>query len=949
MKKFLSAAKNMIPAAIVVIVLIICAAMPELGVVPDKLTAEVNAQETSSDEDEETEETEAAVGDYEDGVYTGSATGYGGTITVQVTVEDGQITEIEVLEHSGETESFYNRAIAVIDSIILYQTWEVDAVSGATYSSNGIKNAVKNALTGEVTESETAASEGDEDALTEIEYEDPDGYIDGTYTGSAAGFGGTITASVTIEGGIITSIEIVSAPGETASYLSSAMAVIDAILAAQSPNVDAVSGATYSSNGIINAVKEALAKATASDEDENEESVSGSSDGSSEDSSGGNTDTSENYLPNYGYADGTYVGTAAGYGGDVTLSITIEGGYIVSIEVVSAEGETYAYWNQAIVLIDEIIAAQTTDGIDAVSGATYSSNGIINAVKEALAQAAASDEDVDDEDDGEDTGSEDAGDEDGESGSDSSEDSSGEDTDTSESYLPNYGYADGTYVGTAAGYGGDVTLSITIEGGYIVSIEVVSAEGETYAYWNQAIVLIDEIIAAQTTDGIDAVSGATYSSNGIINAVKEALAQAAASGDEDEDDEDDGEDTGSEDAGDGDGESGSDSEDSQEEDDDDSVDFSTLPNYGYTDGTYEGTGEGWGGDVVISVTVEGGQIVSLEVVSAEEETYAYWSQAVALLETIILAQTTDGVDAVSGATFSSEGILEAVADALAQAAASEEEEEDSGGDEDTGGAEDGGGEDAGSTEEETTSPDNQEEDAEPEDDGEEDTGDAEDGDDEDTGGAEGGGEEDTGDAEDGDDEDAGGAEDGGDADTGGEEDGSADDGDDADDTEDENTEPVTETTVTTESFEYIFTVYPDEDEDFEAYDVTVTVLVQTTVVTVTGQDTVTVTTTVEILSAEYESDTTKSNLRYFEKAWALVESLIAGEEVDAVSGATCSSDALIEIWEQIEADINPGTTETTETTETATAQLIENASYIIAEDGKNYTSTEVSIKKEEDE
>ena len=914
MKKFLSAAKNMIPAAIVVIVLIICAAMPELGVVPDKLTAEVNAQETSSDEDEETEETEAAVGDYEDGVYTGSATGYGGTITVQVTVEDGQITEIEVLEHSGETESFYNRAIAVIDSIILYQTWEVDAVSGATYSSNGIKNAVKNALTGEVTESETAASEGDEDALTEIEYEDPDGYIDGTYTGSAAGFGGTITASVTIEGGIITSIEIVSASGETASYLSSAMAVIDAILAAQSPNVDAVSGATYSSNGIINAVKEALAKATASDEDENEESVSGSSDGSSEDSSGGNTDTSENYLPNYGYADGTYVGTAAGYGGDVTLSITIEGGYIVSIEVVSAEGETYAYWNQAIVLIDEIIAAQTTDGIDAVSGATYSSNGIINAVKEALAQTAASDEDVDDEDDGEDTGSEDAGDEDGKSASDSSEDSSGEDTDTSENYLPNYGYADGTYVGTAAGYGGDVTLSITIEGGYIVSIEVVSAEGETYAYWNQAIVLIDEIIAAQTTDGIDAVSGATYSSNGIINAVKEALAQASAS--EDEDDEDDGEDTESEGAGDEDGESGSDSADSQEEDDDDSIDFSTLPNYGYTDGTYEGTGEGWGGDVVISVTIEGGQIVSLEVVSAEEETYAYWSQAAALLETIILAQTTDGVDAVSGATFSSEGILEAVADALAQAAASEEEEEDSGGDEDTDGAEDGGGEDAGSTEEETTSPDNQEEDAEPEDDGDEDTG---------------------------------GAEDGGNADTGGEEDGSADDGDDADDTEDENTEPVTETTVTTESFEYIFTVYPDEDEDFEAYDVTVTVLVQTTVVTVTGQDTVTVTTTVEILSAEYESDTTKSNLRYFEKAWALVESLIAGEEVDAVSGATCSSDALIEIWEQIEADINPGITETTETAETAAAQLIESASYIIAEDEKNYTSIEVSIKKEEDE
>ena len=86
-------------------------------------------------------------------------------------------------------------------------------------------------------------------------------YKDGTYTGSAQGFGGTIQVQVTLSGDEITDIQVTSAPGEDAAYLSQGEGVISSIISAQSTDVDTVSGATFSSTGIINAVVDALGKA----------------------------------------------------------------------------------------------------------------------------------------------------------------------------------------------------------------------------------------------------------------------------------------------------------------------------------------------------------------------------------------------------------------------------------------------------------------------------------------------------------------------------------------------------------------------------------------------------------------------------------------------------------------------------------------------------------------
>lgn len=107
-------------------------------------------------------------------------------------------------------------------------------------------------------EEDQADADSEEDSSEESE---DLAYKNGTYTGDGQGFGGNIQVQVTLENDTITDIQVVSAPGEDSAYLSQGQGVISTILAAQSTDVDTISGATFSSTGIINAVNDALGKA----------------------------------------------------------------------------------------------------------------------------------------------------------------------------------------------------------------------------------------------------------------------------------------------------------------------------------------------------------------------------------------------------------------------------------------------------------------------------------------------------------------------------------------------------------------------------------------------------------------------------------------------------------------------------------------------------------------
>ncbi len=96
--------------------------------------------------------------------------------------------------------------------------------------------------------------------------------------------------------------------------------------------------------------------------------------------------SSENSLENISYMDGVYFGTGKGYNGDITLAVKIVEGKITSVTVVSAS-EDGSYFEKAKTLIDKVIENQSTQ-VDAVSGATYSSQGLKEAIGNALAQAA---------------------------------------------------------------------------------------------------------------------------------------------------------------------------------------------------------------------------------------------------------------------------------------------------------------------------------------------------------------------------------------------------------------------------------------------------------------------------------------------------------------------------------------------------------------------------------
>ena len=232
--------------------------VPVLAAVPERLTAVVEQPvEAASSEAEEEALPKLP---YADGIYVGSSRGYGGTVRVQVTMENGSITEVEILDASHETKQFLRRAKRLLTTVVDAQSWEVDAVSEATYTSRGILGAVQNALTGEVVNNPLPPQPKPAATLVVEEFTAPSIYLDGIYTAEAMGFEGQITVQVTVAEDKITDITILSAEDEE-EYLSRAKQVIPAILEGQSPNVDTVSGATYSSTGILNAVKLALAKA----------------------------------------------------------------------------------------------------------------------------------------------------------------------------------------------------------------------------------------------------------------------------------------------------------------------------------------------------------------------------------------------------------------------------------------------------------------------------------------------------------------------------------------------------------------------------------------------------------------------------------------------------------------------------------------------------------------
>lgn len=535
----------------------------------------------------------------------------------------------------------------------------------------------------------TAASSGvGQGSTTTPTTEVPEGgYKDGTYQGSGTGFGGTITVQVTVSGGKITAVDILSASGETGSYFASAQGVVSKVLSSQSPNVDAVSGATYSSNGIIQAVQNALSQAGNSDS----ATPAATPTPTPKPAKKPKKDTSVSYK------DGVYEGQAESFDGIVTVKVTIKNGKIKKIS--NTNTDTPEFFNKAWKTIkSNVISRQSTSEIDTVSGATFSSNGILGALSQALSKADQS-------------GTTDSKEEDITPTPTTVPDETvtpipteiphptkTPDNPSDEQPVVNL-LKDGTYTGSAMGYSGKVNITLTIKDGKIT--EVTNTNSDTRSFFNKAWRSIQpKILEKQSTEGIDTVSGATFSSMGILDASKIALEQAkntevqpsvTPEPTEAPDSTEKPEPTNTPKptsvpepttapeptavpeptetpAPTSAPEPTDTPENSVTPEPTATPEPTPVPAGAYTDGTYTGIGEGNDGpdSVQVTVTISGGQIVGATYFSYDDEEYAdtAWE---GILGQVMGKQSADSVDTVSGCTYSSQGFIQAFRNALNQA------------------------------------------------------------------------------------------------------------------------------------------------------------------------------------------------------------------------------------------------------------------------------------------
>ena len=183
-------------------------------------------------------------------------------------------------------------------------------------------------------------------------------------------------------------------------------------------------------------------------------------------------------------ADGTYTSSAQGCLSEVSVTVTVTGGKVTAVQINAADETPDLGGKAAETLADELTKSGSTNGVDAVAGATLTSNAVFTAMDDCLAQAG--------------TGSAAAA----------------------------AGLKDGTYTSSAKGCLSDVSVTVTVSGGKVSDVAI-DASGETPELGGAAAsTLADELTKAGSTAGVDAVSGSTLTSQAVFTAMDDCLSQA---------------------------------------------------------------------------------------------------------------------------------------------------------------------------------------------------------------------------------------------------------------------------------------------------------------------------------------------------------------------------------------------------------------------------------------
>lgn len=645
------------------------------------------------------------------GTYTASAKGISSDISVTCTFDETSITAMEA-DVSGETQGIGTEiGTAMIESILSAQTPQVDGISGATISSDALKAAVADCFmqaaglsTGapaaaegsteagteaaeKTTEADTEAAQDATEAAEGTDSAAPSGagYTPGTYTASAKGISSDITVTATFDETSITALEA-DVSGETQGIGTEVGDDLSAaILAAQSAEVDGVSGATITSDALKTAAADCIAQASAggaaepaanadtegASEAETELSSESTSEAetelgsesaseaetevSSENASEAETEVSSESTSEAETelatetaggaltvaAPGTYTASAKGISSDVTATCTFDGSALTAVEV-DVSGETAGIGADiGDTMVKRFLDAQSSE-IDAVSGATITSDALKSAVADCFGQAGAVAA----------TPAQEAETEAQTEAADADAETTGEE-DREVLYIP------GTYTATAKGMESDVSVTCTFDEYGIVSIGVYVAEETETIGAKIGGEISDQLMAAQSAE-VDGVAGATVTSDAVKAAAADCIAQALLSGTSQAE-------TAGKDTAETEAETAA--EDADEAETEAAAENASAPlaaGSGYVPGIYSASMKGISSDVRVTMSFSEDGITSVGVI-VSGETPGIGADIGDEMQTRLLTAQSADIDGISGATITSDAVKGAAAECIAKA------------------------------------------------------------------------------------------------------------------------------------------------------------------------------------------------------------------------------------------------------------------------------------------
>lgn len=426
------------------------------GVFTMLLTTFIFTSNMSLGEKEKTETPVAA------GELLGTAEGHNGPVTVAVTMDGDTIKDVKVTEHE-ESPGYSDKALVEIPAaIVAANSTEVEAISGASVTSKAIMEAASNAIAGG---SGASATDGN------------------TVTAEAEGHNGLVVVEVTFDGDKITAVDVVEheeSPGYSDKPLKEIPA---AIVAANSTDVEVISGASVTSKAIIDAVNTAIDGRGGATPAESKEETKSSSESSEESAPEEVAKDNANVVVN----GDVVTSTVEGRNGPVVVDVTFDGDKIKAVEVVEHE-ESPGYSDRPLKEIPAAMVKDNTADVEVISGATITSQAIIDAVKNAVTAK----------------------------GGDAAEAATSE-TATDDVVV------DGDKVKvTVEGHNGPVVVEVTFDGDTIKAVDVVEHE-ESKGYSDKALKEIPAAIVKENKADVEVISGASVTSQAIIDAVAKAI------------------------------------------------------------------------------------------------------------------------------------------------------------------------------------------------------------------------------------------------------------------------------------------------------------------------------------------------------------------------------------------------------------------------------------------